>query len=337
MEYKRNCPECNREIIYKTKYSLQVAIKHNNKCKNCANKIKKKNKEVKFIRQCPICNRDIKYFEECTYINAINNISKCKSCISKISQNRPEQKEKLRQASSGKNNPRYGSNIYTEWVEKYGQDIADIKWKERYEKHSKNMLGQNNPMYNKCPYDIWLEKYGQEIADKKLIEWKKKIARPGELNGMYGKPSPIGSGNGWSGHYKGYYFRSLLELSYLKYLLDNNIEFENAEKKQYTIIYEINNSKKTYRPDYYLPKTNQIIEIKPKKLITSYTNKCKFKAAKEYWKDKFKILTENEIQIIDLEILYTLYLNKDIIFDKGYAGKLEEYYLKHKGEINNAT
>jgi hypothetical protein len=32
---------------------------------------------------------------------------------------------------------------------------------------------------------------------------------------MYGKPSPQGSGNGWSGWYKGKYFRSIMELSFI--------------------------------------------------------------------------------------------------------------------------
>ena len=32
---------------------------------------------------------------------------------------------------------------------------------------------------------------------------------------MYGRFSPRGSGNGWSGWYKEWYFRSLLELSYM--------------------------------------------------------------------------------------------------------------------------
>ncbi len=39
----------------------------------------------------------------------------------------------------------------------------------------------------------------------------------GEGNNMYGRPSPQGSGNGWSGWYKERYFRSLRELMFLIY------------------------------------------------------------------------------------------------------------------------
>jgi hypothetical protein len=46
---------------------------------------------------------------------------------------------------------------------------------------------------------------------------KKKMSDSisGEKNFWFGKPSPVGSGNGWSGWYKGWYFRSLLELSFM--------------------------------------------------------------------------------------------------------------------------
>jgi hypothetical protein len=57
------------------------------------------------------------------------------------------------------------------------------------------------------------ELYGKEKANK--MKNNLSILNSGSKNKMYGKPSPQGSGNGWSGWYKGWYFRSLIELSYM--------------------------------------------------------------------------------------------------------------------------
>jgi len=51
---------------------------------------------------------------------------------------------------------------------------------------------------------------------------------------MYGKPAPIGSGNGWSGWYKGWYFRSLLELSFMINVIERfKMSWQNAETKKH--------------------------------------------------------------------------------------------------------
>ena len=65
------------------------------------------------------------------------------------------------------------------------------------------------------------EFYGQEKA--KVIKEKFSLRMRGKNNHMYGKPSPNGSGNGWSGHYGSFYFRSLLELSFL--IVEKSIAF----------------------------------------------------------------------------------------------------------------
>jgi group I intron endonuclease len=37
--------------------------------------------------------------------------------------------------------------------------------------------GKNNPMYGKTFYSIWLEKYGKNIADKKYKQWKERLKK----------------------------------------------------------------------------------------------------------------------------------------------------------------
>lgn len=197
----------------------------------------------------------------------------------------------------------------------------------------KNALsGENNPMYGKSYYDIWVEKYGKEIAAEKEKEksHKTSINTTGKKNHMYGKPSPKKSGNGWSGYYKNHYFRSILELKYLVYLLDNDIKFESGEKQQYKIEYEIDGKKRNYFPDFYLIDTQEIIEIKPKSLINSKMNKAKIEAGYNKHGNKFIIKTNEDIIDVNLDKLWNMYQNKEIIWDKNYDTKFDIYYKKEK-------
>lgn len=342
-QFTRNCPKCGKEIIHKDKYSRNKAIKKQNLCRSCANNLWES--KTYHIRYCPICNKEMKYDCKTTYEKAIKNNSMCKEC-----RNKPE------------NNYMFGKSVYEYWVNKYGKEVADKKTKEKNDKlskpilekmiakygkeigrqkyqefikkQSKNNSGSNNSMFGKSVYEVWLEKYGEEIANHKLSECKSKQSKSssGSNNPMFGRPTPKGAGSGWSGHYKGYYFRSLLELSYLKYLLDNDIKFDNAERVKYKIQYELDGKVRNYFPDYYLINTKEIVEIKPKKLINIKENKLKFQSAQIKYGNKFKIKTEEDIEVIDLKKLYQLYLSKELIFDKRYEQKFLDFYSKNVGE-----
>lgn len=309
-----------------------------------------------FIRNCPNlnCNEKITYNNIKGFNRANLNNSKCKVCT--IRNN-----VKNRRSYAGENNHMYGRSLKDKWIENYGEEEANKKQNEWKEKLIKNGSKKSN-------YDCWLEKYGKEEADRLLKEQKDKQSlkrkgrtnhqfwtekygleeadrraaiekerrsksSSGENNPMYGKPSPSGSGNGWSGHYKGVQFRSILELSYLKFLIDNDIKFDNGEKKKYRVEYEFN-GKKSYGMDFYLFESNQYIEIKPKKLLNTKINKAKFRAARLKLGEKFKILTEDDIETISLYLMYEFYINKSLIFDKRYEIKFLEYYEKLKDEDN---
>lgn len=257
-----------------------------------------------FYRNCPECGKKLSYTRNSSLKKAEIKNSKCSECarpknfkhsaetLRIISEkctgykHSDESLQKISKASSGKNNPMYGKKVYECWIKKYGKEIANKKQKELNEKRSKNMSGEKNP--------------------------------------MYGRPSPEGSGNGWSGWYKNIYFRSILELSYLKYLFDNNIKFEIAEKRKYAIKY-INNKgvEKNYFADFYLIDSQELIEVKPKKILNYLENKNKFLAAKQIYGDKFKILTEEHISKITKHEIDQLYLDKDLIW-------IERYDLKYK-------
>jgi hypothetical protein len=316
---------------------------------------------MNLVRNCPTCDKELYYKNIKSRDLAEKNGSNCNSCRAKIVNNRPEVKEKNRKANSGSNNAMSGKSWYDIWIKKYGKDEADkrlIEFKqnkkssfslekliEKYgeeeamrrresflNKMSKVTSGKNNPMSGKNFYDIWVEKYGKEEADKRHKKWKEKISKATaeKNNPMYGKPSPQGSGNGWKGHYKGVYFASLKELFYIKYLIDNNIKFENGEQRKYKIPYEFSCKKYNYFLDFYLPETDEYIEIKPKRLNKSPKNIAKFEAAKEILGDKFKVLNEDDLQQVDLETMYNLYLEKEIIFMKKYEEKFLDYYNQNK-------
>jgi len=297
---KRICPSCKKEIIYKSKTGYQYSTERNAICWECSRKI------PHYTRWIEKYGKEIADKKQQEYL------------------------KKKSEKSKGENNPRYGKNIYTTWVEKYGKEIADEKFKEFNNNHSARMSHTNNPMYGKSIYDVWVEKHGEEIANEKLKEWKIKVARHAENNGMFGKPPPKSAGHGWSGYYKTYYFRSSLELSYLKYLIDNNVKFETAETDKFKIEYKFKDENKNYFPDFYLNNTKEVIEIKPSSLKNNELNQTKFEFAIKKYGEKFKVLTEKDIKILSIEDICVLYLLKEIIFEERSEQRFLKSYSKNR-------
>lgn len=209
-------------------------------------------------------------------------------------------KKKLKNsvASSGKNNPNYGGK-YSRW--------------DGAREFNKAKKGRSNS-----------EIYGEEKAEK--IRKLMSAAFAGENNPMFGKPSPQGSGNGWSGWYKGFFFRSILELSYLKMMFDQWIKIESSEADKFRIPYVIDGIKRNYFPDYYLPESKTFIEIKPSNLLKSESNEAKFKAAKLLHGDNFKVLTENDFSKLTTEEISELRATGVIKFTNRYESKFKEKY-----------
>jgi len=270
-----------------------------------------------FKRSCPLCNKEIFYKHKSTFKTATINNTNCVSCNKKGVKN-SNYKGKIWLGRKHKESTK--EKISKTRIER--KDI--IVTKEFKEKMSIVTSGKNNPMYGKSVYSTWLEKFGKNIADKKLSEFKNKlsIANKGKNNPMFGKPSPLGSGNGWSGWYNGFYFRSLHELNFLYYEKRFNISLINGEIKKYKIPYiNLDNEKKNYFSDYII-EGKYIIEIKPKKLWSTPINKLKFIAGKRWAKDnllKFKII---DCGPIDSNIF-------DILYNNGEVKLIKRYELKY--------
>jgi hypothetical protein len=209
-----------------------------------------------------------------------------------------KKKQKNSIASSGKNNPNYGG--------KYSKA-------EACSAIAKARKGKSNKIY-----------YGEEKAEK--IRKLMSTASSGENNPMFGKPSPTGSGNGWSGWYNGFFFRSILELSYLKRLFDNGVKVESSEASKFRIPYIFNGVKRTYFPDYYLPESKFFIEIKPSNLLNAESNIAKFEAAKLLHGDNFKVITEKDFMRLSTKEVSDLRAANMIKFTDRYELKFKEKY-----------
>lgn len=144
----------------------------------------------------------------------------------------------------------------------------------------------------------------------------------GKGNPMYGKPSPVGSGNGWGGWLDGIYFRSIHELSYLYYLIENKVIFENAEKKKFAIPYiDSENNQRNYFADYIVGK--EIIEIKPLALINTKSNQSKIIGAKLWAKKHSMVYKIKTPQILELKLMKYLADNQRLKFLPKYQTKFK--------------
>jgi hypothetical protein len=203
----------------------------------------------------------------------------------------------------GKLNPFFGKKHSDETKKKIvkNRDYSVFKTEEFRKKISEVTKGDKNPMYGKSVFDVWIKKYGIDIANEKMVDLKNKQSfnSIGEKNNMYGKPSPLNSGNGICGWYKGWFFRSLLELSYMLYVIERfNLMWENGELEDNKIPYFEGDIKRNYFPDFIINK-RYVVECKPKKLWLTEKNKLKFEYAKKYCENNnliFKVRDINKIK-----------------------------------------
>lgn len=260
------------------------------------------------LKKCPFCNNFIEYSNDSTYVNSIKRGSRCQQCLIKIrSQN-----------AKGEKNPFYGKKHTPETIVKISKLKKGIKLT-----HSGSF--KKGEIHNtRSIYDCWINRYGKVKADEKMITYRKKlsIVNSGVNNNMYGKPSPIGSGNGWSGWYKGWYFRSLLELSYMINIIERfNLKWEKGEQKKYRIPY-INevNEVRNYFPDFVI-NNKYIIECKPRSLQNLKINLLKKDGAIDFCNNNNMLYKIKDCEKITISELTVLYNNGLVKLTKKYKNK----------------
>lgn len=295
-----------------------------------------------FLRKCPICDKYITYNNKYAMLNAEKKKSNCKSCGMKLSIT-DERKEQMKLRVSGDKNPMYGKfgsenpfygKKHTLESKKKiieNRDYSPYKTEEFRKKISLLTTGNKNPMFGKTVYSIWVQKYGKELADIKLSIFRKKNSdsNSGRKNPMFGKSSPMGSGNGWSGWYKGWFFRSLKELSYMINIIERyDIKWVSGESKEYTINYfDHKNTPRTYRPDFILNE-KYMVEVKPKKLWNSDNVKRKKESALDFCRKnnlKYKLV---DLPNLSIDTILNLHKSKKIIFTERYERKLLTFLSK---------
>ena len=295
-----------------------------------------------FFRNCPECGNEIGYTNKYNYLKAEKMAKLCKSCGVKKSIT-SERLIAMKERVSGNKNPMYGmigelnpffGKHHTDESKNkmvLNKDYSKYHTKDFKNKISKLKKGKNNSMYGKTFYSIWVEKYGIDIANQKLDNFKKQqsINNKGSKNSMYGKTTPQGSGNGWSGWYNGWFFRSIKELTYMIKIIERfNLTWESAEQNKYLIRYrDYNNEIRTYRCDFII-NNKYLVEIKPKNLFNSDNVKRKKIAAIDFCEKnslKYKLTT---IDNLSSQELINLYENNKIKFIDRYNKKFIERYLK---------
>ncbi len=300
MDITRNCPSCQELIFYKKPKNRERFEKSNSICKKCLIKRNNnKNKGFNLFRECSVCQSKIHYISKNGFDTAVENNSKCRDCVFT-----EERKEEYSRMFSGEKNPFFGRKQ----TEKQRLSKEKRKGIPMHTEESRKRISEYNrlnpPMKGKSCYSVWVKKYGKEEADLRMSALKEKQRQnaTGERNPMYGKPSPNGAGNGYSGWYNGLFFRSLKELMFVvKYLERFRLTYESLEKGKSKVRY-FDEYSKTYRNYFgdYLVNGKFFVEIKPMKLWNTPLNSRKFSAAKEFCKNNgliFKLAVSSAKQV----------------------------------------
>lgn len=254
----------------------------------------------KYVRSCPKCNSTIEYKWYTNWWAANKKNSACCKCTNK--QNAQIGRLKNSESHKGKKlRPEHKAKVVT--------------------------AGQKNILQGSV-YDFWIKKYGIKEADRRMLAFKEKQSRnnSGENNPMYGKPSPQGSGNGWSGWYQGWFFRSFRELKFVLGLNEHNISWVSAERKEFKVEYkDVLGKKRNYFPDF-LVEQKKIVECKPKKLWFTPNVLAKTKAAKSFFEKRGLEFELVDPGTFEHEKIKALIDSGTVVLTKRYQEKWMEKY-----------
>lgn len=220
--------------------------------------------------------------------------------------------------------------LYQRLVDKYGKEEADARYEQfkinltdamkRCDKtRQKEVAKQQMVERNKSTVGKTLEEiYGED----KAYEIRKKLSdsRRGEKNPAYGKTYKSG-GKSVKGYYKGFFFRSLLEYSFMKHLeslgrsLKSDVSYES-----FSVKYTLNGSNRTYKIDFFDSLDQIAYEVKPSyifkanKVLEEQRNK--WDAAKTYFDTigiTFKVVTDKDFTKVSFDDAKK---DPDVLFDE---------------------
>lgn len=214
------------------------------------------------------------------------------------------------------------------WIAKYGEEIAAQKSVEysltmskaiknadmskQKVDASKRFTEMNIAMKGKTLDEIYGLKRSQDMRLKRSTEMM------GSKNPAYGRVYSRG-GRSLKGTYKGYFFRSLLEYSFMKYLEKLGISLINVDYECFTIPYSLNGHDRTYKIDFFVEEQKIVYEIK-QFFVTTMKNNDEFitksKAAIEFLNARdieYRVMTEKDFEKIAFDVALN---DPDVIWDK---------------------
>jgi len=203
-----------------------------------------------------------------------------------------------------------------------------------------------------------VENYGQTAEWKKIVpeklkgrknkkrtkEWSEKIIISKRKNGTlkHTKQAKINIGEGLRktyrdpnfdkskilskqtsgicGTYNNIFFRSSLELAYLVWCFKNKKQVIGASTKKFAV--KVSDIQSHY-PDFYNITDDVIVEIKPYSMIR--LSSLKICAAKEKYKNKYRVVTETENSYLSKTEIENLIKDGYVILTKKSQEKLERY------------
>ena len=229
---------------------------------------------MKTKKFCIDCGKEI------CYCNFLYGSKRCRSC---------RQLGKLNSmfGKKGKNNPNYINNKVNKKFYCKDCNVEISKQAKRCAScATKNVFKIGKRKYRKYYCIDCNKEINYRSKRCSICQFKNNS---GKNNWFYGKPSFHGK----HGYYKNISMRSSWEIKYAKYLDKNNIKWLYESKT-----FDLGNS--TYTPDFYLPKTNEYIEIKgyfPQKIKAKLN-----KFTKMYSNINFKILQGKELNDLGIKI-----------------------------------
>lgn len=220
-----------------------------------------------FTRPCPGCGVTLRYKAKDGRDSCARRGTTCRTCFNRRTWVGRKHSEETRKKMSA------ADHSYTK-TEKFAAAVR------------RGMVGKKSGWNMRL---VWTEKYGKEGFVERLQALRDKHSKNnrGTRNPMFGKPAPTGSGNGWSGWYKGWYFRSLLELSYVVSVLEaSGSSWRPAESLELRIPYvDPLGSARTYTADFLVDE-KVLIECKPKRLVNTPLVRAKAEAAVRFCADR---------------------------------------------------
>jgi len=137
--------------------------------------------------------------------------------------------------------------------------------------------------------DVTKKKISNSIKSSKKFQARKD-------DGTFVNASKIANGRTLCGKFNGMHFRSSYELAFLIEMHVLGILVEPADNKKFSCKYKnVDEREASYYPDFFLPETGSIIEIKNSRLCTLQSNILKFDAARKKYGLSFKVLTEADL------------------------------------------